>query len=328
MFFYAFYLHSVFLFAEPIPYDPFLNAEPGKIVRVTPDYWKGKLHWPGEVLKVVVLDVWQGDAIFIRTPDDYRVLIDGGQNASPFSSFDAGYDVVIPYLEVIEKINSIDTLVMTHPHNDHVGGLLAVLKHIKVKEVLDPGMDYPSGTYDQFLALIEEHNITYRIVRDGEVLHWGKKVRVITFGPVRIYHGTNSDPNNNSIVLKLIYKRISFLFTGDCEEASEIDMVNKYGENLRSFFLKAPHHGSATSIVDEFLDAVSPRYAFISVGKHNKFGHPSPRTIEKYMKRGIEVYRTDLQGTIVILTDGVHYSVETKYTKWLRKYSMNPYRKK
>lgn len=294
--------------------DPFLCAEPGRLVQVAPDFFKDK-----KVLRVVFLDVWQGDAIFIRTPDDYRVLIDGGQNASQYSLFDAGYQVVVPYLQQVEKIDHINTVVMTHPHNDHVGGLLAVLSEFKVDEVLDPGMVYPSETYMRFLELIESKKIKYRVMRDGEVLHWGKVVRVFTFGPVKLYHGTNSDPNNNSIVIKLIYKRMSILFTGDIEEPAEIDIYKRYDGNLEAFVLKVPHHGSDTSIVDEFLDAVHPVFAIISVGRRNKFGHPSPRTLEKYAARGVKVYRTDLQGTIILLTDGVHFSIEAVRNRWLFK---------
>ncbi|MBN2381300.1 MBL fold metallo-hydrolase [bacterium] len=262
-------------------------------------------------LSVVFFNVYQGDATLISTPSGKHILIDGGQGANKYVQFDGGLHVIVPYLKK-HNITKLDQLVMTHPHADHLGGLMAVLDEIAVDEVLDPGMTYGSELYKRFLLTIERKNITWTEARAGMVLDWGPEIQAQVLSPKRIYRGTHSDPNNNSIVIKMIYQATHFLFTGDIESEVEDDLLI-YRKQLRSNVLKVPHHGGEFSSTLSFVELIRPDIAVISCGKNNKFGHPHPKTLETYRSIGSRILRTDLCGTVTMISDGheISFSTET-----------------
>lgn len=259
-----------------------------------------------ELLRVVFLDVGQGDAALITTPGGKVILVDGGNGRSRYSSYDAGARVILPYLK-LRGIKKIDVMIASHPHADHIGGLIAVLKALPVGKVYDVGIDYPSPVYEAFLKAIDENGAEYNLLKADDNLVFDTYVKVEVFGPQRKYRNVN----DNSITFKLTYKTISFLFTGDIERHAEEDIVYKYGPQIQSFVIKVPHHGSTTSILPDFLDLVSPTYAVISVGRRNKFGHPHQKTLDEYLDRNVIIYRTDYQGNVEFRTDGVHYAIKT-----------------
>jgi competence protein ComEC len=261
-------------------------------------------------LVVTFLDVWQGDAAFIRTPGGRTMLIDGGNRGNEYSAFDGGLDVIIPFLETY-GIEQLDLVVGTHPHNDHIGGLVSVLERIPVKRYMDPGMTYTSETYLRLMELVEEKGIEYSIGKRGEVVPLDPAVQLQVLGPKSIHTRTFSDVNNASLVLRLVYRRVSFLFAADIEIEAERDLI-AFGAGLRSTFLKIPHHGSDTSSSELFRRRVQPAAGIISVGAHNKFGHPSVKVINAYRKAGTRIYRTDYHGNITVVTDGSAYTILTE----------------
>ncbi|MDI6703920.1 MAG: ComEC/Rec2 family competence protein [bacterium] len=261
-----------------------------------------------DLLRVTFIDVWQGDSILIEVPGGEKILIDAGRKGTEDFPFDAGEERVLPLLQD-KKIKHLSHVILTHPHSDHVGGLIAVLKNIKVSQVLDPGIPHPTPVYEEFLKLIEEKDIPYRIIRRGDDLSFGENIEVTVLNPPRDLYEGESMANNNSLVIKMKYGDISFLFTGDIEEEQLEELITIYGEGLKSEILKVPHHGSVDGNPLNFIEIVSPEVAIISCGSGNRFGHPHKETLERYKRQGSKIYRTDLDGNIEVSTDGVRYWV-------------------
>ncbi len=254
-------------------------------------------------LTVTVLDVGQGDSILIETPSQKRMLIDAGEAK-------AGERVVVPFLRK-KGIRKLDMVVLTHPHEDHVGGLPYVLEKIKVDRVLDAGVAYNSLAYKRSLNLINKNKIKYHVARAGERINMGKETIINILHPNDDFLLENENINNASIVVKLMYKNFSMLFTGDNEEEGEEEILNLFPQAaLRSQILKAGHHGSRTSTSNDFLAAVDPPVTIISCGNLNKFRHPNKSTLDKLNEKNIKVYRTDINGAVVIKSDGNTYSIE------------------
>ncbi|MFA4967218.1 MAG: DNA internalization-related competence protein ComEC/Rec2 [Candidatus Margulisiibacteriota bacterium] len=259
----------------------------------------------GKELRISVIDVGQGDSIFVESPSGKNMLIDGGPK---YKKSDAGRKFVLPFLHS-RGINKIDVLVLTHPHDDHVGGLPSVLKDLPVGLVLDSGQPHTSRTYLNFLKIIDSKNIPYKVARRGLSLDLGGGVKGNVLNPADPFI-EESALNNNSIVIRLVYGKIAIMLTGDMEKEGEQRVLRYFSTGLRSDILKAGHHGSRTSSSIPFLEGVKPEAALISVGIKNKFHHPHPSTIKKFEELGIKIYRTDLNGTITVKTDGEKYSIE------------------
>ena len=266
-----------------------------------------QVFYPTDNLKVNYINVGQGDCILIEAPNKINILIDGG--GTPQSDFDVGSKIVIPYLRR-KGINEIDLLIVTHPHLDHLEGLLPVLKEFRVDMVLDSGVMCDSSEYKEFISLILKKGIPYHKAKAGDNFIFNNNLEIFLLNP--LYDSDfyeESDFNNASIVVKLFYKNADFLFTGDVEEATEKKLL-VWQNILQSDILKVGHHGSATSTSIEFLDKVDPGIAVITVGK-NHFGHPSQKIIERLEDRDIQIYRTDEDGTIIIRTNGQEYWIRT-----------------
>ena len=259
----------------------------------------GKLH-------IDMIDVGQGDSILIITPIGYTLLIDGGE-----SYF--GRKRVLPFLKKM-GIDRINHLILSHSHIDHLGGVIPILKKIKVDNIYDSGFPATPITYRKFLRLVKRLGIDYHLGRDQTTIE-GCGVKLYFLHPDKniLAYGTRSDPNNNSSVLKLEYNKFSMLFTGDIEADSERRLVKLHKKEINSTILKAPHHGGGFSSTMPFLRGVSPEVVLISVGYHNMFGHPSPKSLKKYKKIGAKVYRTDQSGTISITSDGLTYTIAEEF---------------
>jgi competence protein ComEC len=264
--------------------------------------WIAALQMPDGRLHVHFLDVGQGDAIFIQCPNGQQILVDGGPEPSVLLSH---LGQRMPFWD-----HSLDLVVLTHPEVDHVGGLVDVLQRYDVGLVMDSGQECASATCEAWKALIEEKGIPYRRAQAGMSLELGQGVRLdVLHPPAELLRNSASDINNNSVVLRLTYGRSSTLLTGDVQwEAEEVLLAS--GQPLSSLVLKVPHHGGDTSLAVPFLEAVSSEVAIISVGADNSFGHPSAITLEKL--EDVPTYRTDLDGSIEMVTDGSVYSVQPR----------------
>jgi len=260
--------------------------------------WSVALTTPDDKLHVSFLDVGQGDAILIQTPDGQDILIDGGPDPQKIN------------LELSKKLpfwdRTIDLVVCTQPQADHVTGLVEVLQRYKVRQVLEPGVSYDSAIYQEWLSLIEDKEIEYNIARARQEIDLGNGIEIEVLNPPEdLFEGTSHDVDNNGVVLKLTWGKVSFLFTADIREEIEFELIGQRA-NLKSTVLKVAHHGSKTSTTSQFLAAVDPEVAVISVGADNPFGHPSPEVVERLIDKLGEdnVYRTDEDGTIEFITDG------------------------
>jgi competence protein ComEC len=264
--------------------------------------WVAALQMPDGQLHVHVLDVGQGDAIFIQCPNGQQILVDGGPEPSVLLS---RLGERMPFWD-----HSLDLVVLTHAEVDHVGGLLEVLQRYDVGLVMDSGQECASATCEAWRTLIEDKGLPYRKVEEGMQITLGEDLRLdVLHPPAELMTGTSSDTNNNSVVLRLEYGRFTMLLTGDVQWEAE-EMLLASGQVLHSLVLKVPHHGADTSLTVPFLEAVSPEIAVISVGAENNFGHPSADTLDRL--RAIPTYRTDLDGSIEVVTDGTSYGVHTQ----------------
>lgn len=244
-------------------------------------------------LKIYFLDVGQGDAIFIESPTGNQILIDGGPDSK-----------VINELSQIMPVGdrSIDLVVLTHPDADHVNGLVNVLERYDVAGILENPISHSGSGYAEWNRLKAEAEISN--ARSGQMIDLGGGAAILVIYP---YVGSlpKRQANNNSIVAKLIYGEYSVLLPGDIEALVEKELAVRSPE-IDSDFLKIPHHGSKTSTSEEFLNAATPETAFISVGADNRYGHPHPTVLDRLDKRGIKYYRTDTDGRIKLILDGVN----------------------
>ena len=246
-------------------------------------------------LQVRYFDVGQADAELIQFPGGSNVLIDAGTSSTE--------DELIETLRSL-GVETLDLVVATHPHADHIGGMAAVIEAFDVGGVVMPRVsdsDTPTTkTYEDLLESIAEKGLSAAPAEPGAELFSEDGAALTVLAPNGEDYG---DLNNYSVVLRLTFGEDAFLFTGDAEEESEEEMLNA-GFDLSAAVLKCGHHGSETSTSQPFLDAVKPRYAVISCGADNDYGHPDAVTLEKLSAAGVEVFRTDLQGTILAVSDG------------------------
>jgi len=260
--------------------------------------WKDVLT--PQALELLVMDVGQGDAAIIHTPNGKTIVVDAGLK---FSGRDMGQDVLSPYLRQ-RNWNFIDLLVLTHPHNDHIGGAEYLLNHHPVKRILMQAVSYDSYTYRKLLITIDSLKIPVEHAFAGKIDSATAPAYIRVMGPKQFSSlDQPSNINNVSIVFQLFYGGTTVLFTGDAEQEVERDQL-LLGSLLKSDLIKAPHHGSRTSSSVSYLDLVQPHASLISLGAGNKYRHPAPVTLKHYHERNILVRRTDLEGAIYYLSDG------------------------
>jgi len=257
-----------------------------------------------QTLTVLFVDVGQGDCIIIHSPGGRSLLIDGGgRRGSSTAPAEVGRWIIVPAL-YRQGIRRLDGIIATHPHDDHVGGLDEVIAQVPVEMVLDSGQPHPTPSYERLLGQVKARNVPFFRARPGQVFNLGAGVRAEVLHPSPPFlQGTGDDLNNNSIVVRLTYGQVSFLFTGDLQQEGEEALLADFPD-LASTVLKVAHHGSVDATSEEFLRAVRPAWAVISVGRRNPFGHPHEELLARLNSMRIRVFRTDIMGTIVMSTDG------------------------
>ncbi len=254
-------------------------------------------------LLVDFINVGQGDSILIRTPRGRNFLIDGGMQIPFAQAKKENRELSLNYLRKL-GIRKLDGLVVTHFHNDHLGGVVPVLKQTEVAKVWDPGNIFNTQIYKDYIDLCEKKRFLRVITKAGTVLDWGDELFVMALHPTEIGKSEEfSAINNTSITLLIRYGKFSMILAGDIEDDAEKE-VARYGKALKSQIMKLPHHGSETSINKNFIDYVSPGIGVILVGRGNPFGHPSPPALNLYNRRGVQLYRSDHHGTIRLSIGG------------------------
>ena len=249
----------------------------------------------GSYFEIHFIDVGQADAELIIC-DDHAMWVDGGYKSDS--------SLIYSYLKK-ENITELDYIICSHPHEDHVGGLAGALNYAKAKNALCPVDSYDSDGFNDFKKYLDNQGVEITKPAVGESFSLGNST-VSVLGPT-----INGSGNNNSLVLRVVYGQTSFLLTGDAEFEEEQYMLNS-GQELSSTVLKVGHHGSDSSTSAQFLNAVMPQYAVISVGTDNAYGHPSQTVLDNFKQFNVDVFRTDLQGDVICSSNGqsVSFTVE------------------
>lgn len=249
---------------------------------------------PDGLLRAYFFDVGQGDAILLAGPD-FTILVDAGRHDR---------NDVVGHLRAA-GVTEIDLLIGTHPHADHIGQFPQVLENFPVREVWLSGDEHTSRTFERAIDAVLASEAGYHEPRTGEVLHIGS-ARVEVLNPTRL----TGDFHDGCVAVRVIYGDIAFMLTGDVERPIERQMI-QMGLPLRSQILKLGHHGSTTSTSVEFLTEVQPMVAIYSAGEGNTYGHPHREVLQRMQQYNVPVYGTDRDGTIVVLTDGRQFDIET-----------------
>jgi len=248
---------------------------------------------PSPYFQIHFLDVGQGDAVLIQTPDGYEVLIDGGKSS-----------VVLQQLASVQAWNDrdLDVVIATHPDTDHVGGLVDVLRRYKVDMILQTEVrsDTPAAT--AFLAALTVENAVEKYAQAGQVIQIGASTTIEVLSPAS--ETTNWASNVASVVVRVTYGDTAFMLTGDAPVGVEDYLVGAYGSGLQSHVLKLGHHGSKTSTSELFLDTVQPQYAVVSAGIDNSYGHPDQSVMQRIFDRDIQTSHTGIDGTVTYYSDG------------------------
>ncbi|MFY9720165.1 MAG: ComEC/Rec2 family competence protein, partial [Candidatus Cybelea sp.] len=264
-------------------------------------------------LRVTVLDVGQADAIVIETPRGRALLVDAGGRLERGATGDdsvaerVGERIVVPFL-LRRGIHALDALILSHPHGDHAGGVAPVLRHLRVAQLDDGGQRYSGHAYLDAIATAQSESVPVLYPRAGMRWRTDDGLTLTFIGPSLPFIGGRNAINSNSIAFLLEYRHFRMLFTGDAGSDSEGRFLRE-GIDLRADVLKVGHHGSAYGSSSQFVAAVAPRYAIVSVGRHNLFGHPASSTLATLRRCGARIYRTDENGAVTVVTDGTHTAV-------------------
>jgi len=255
------------------------------------------------LLKIHFFDIGQGDAIFIETPSGYQILIDGGPDNRVLQRLGE----VMPFYD-----KDIDVVVVSHPHADHIAGLISVLDKYEVANVFEAEEDYNSSEFKAWEGAIKEEGANEIEAITGKIIDFGDGVILEFLHPFESFVGAETDkPHDDVVVAILRYNNFELMLTGDMEARIERRLIMA-GYNLDSDVLKVGHHGSKTSSSEEFLSAISPEVAIIQVGEKNRYGLPTPEILKRFDDYDIKYYRNDLNGDIKLTSDGINYLISTQ----------------
>lgn len=250
-------------------------------------------------MQVTFLDVGQGDAIHIQTPNNRHLLVDAGR-WSPMSN--SGERVLLPYFNHL-GIDHLDAVILSHPHADHIGGMPELIENLSIGRIYQADYPYDSQLYHRYMYLAEQHQIPVHYATSGSMIDADPDIRIFVLGPD---DGAPRDrnPNNHSVAFKLVHGNNHLLFTGDAEVNQERQLANRYGDFLRSDLYKAGHHASNTSSNDFFMQYVEPDITVASLAFRNVFGHPGTQAVERIHQFSNRQKYTSLSGGIIFKSDG------------------------
>lgn len=256
-----------------------------------------RAHKPPAELEVHFIDVGQGNATLIRTPDGKNMLIDAGSNEEEA--------VLIDYLKH-QGIQQLDIVIATHPDEDHIGGMDAVIKKYEIGTFYLPDKTHTTASFGAMTAMLQKHHVLTKEAIAKDEIALSDTVQLLILNPQK-----KAYPNNNaySIACKLTYGETSFLFTGDIEAINEYAMISTFGDALRSQVLQLSHHGSSSANSPDFIRAVAPIAAVVSCGYQNDYKHPNTSVLDTLQNLNVPLYRTDFQGNLVFFSDGQNISV-------------------
>lgn len=274
-------------------------------------YWH-HLRFGRNDMRVTAIDVGQGSANLLQLPDGYTILVDGG-GFSDNTLFDVGERILAPLLWR-QKIKQVDLVVLSHPNSDHLNGLLYILKEFKVTEVWSNHQPAPTLGYRKWSTFLENSPIRHTAFESLPIQQERHGATFYILSPPPDFRDQAAalwqDCNNSSLVLRVCFGEVSFLFTGDITAAAEAELVKRHGNDmLGSTVLMVPHHGSRSSSTHVFLRAVEPKEAIVSCGWHNRFGFPHQQVLQRLAHIKTGIWRTDCSGAIQIVTDGCSYHV-------------------
>ena len=249
-------------------------------------------------LELTVFDVGQGDAALVSTPTGSHFLIDAGRWQPDYNS--AKY-VIIPHLKA-EGITKLDGVFLSHPHADHIGGILELIRNFPIDTIYNSGMEYESQLYQTYLREAANHQIPIRSLKAGDQIILDPSILMFAYGPEKAV--SSSNVNNHSLILELIYGETEFLFMGDAEESQERRLTRNYPELLDTDFLKVPHHGSKTSSTSILLNKTTADIGIVSLAKQNRFGHPNKKAVMRLRNHIPKIYFTSLKGAVQFYSDG------------------------
>lgn len=247
---------------------------------------------------VTILDVGQGDATFLQTPNGKNILIDAGV-WSPGSN--SGKQILLPFFKE-NNIQKLDAIFLSHPHADHIGGINDLINETEIDTIYNSGFEYESNLYRNYIKLAKSREIPVVSLKAGTKVYLDENLLILVLGPEK--GKFNNDPNQHSLVLNIIHGENEFLFTGDAGEDQERRLVENYGHLLDTDFLKVGHHGSKTSSELFFLKEVTPDIAVVSVAEQNRFGHPHPEAVERLESTQSEIYYTSRDKALIFESDG------------------------
>ena len=249
-----------------------------------------------------VIDVGQADSILITTPSNKNMLIDGGDEDSA--------KIIKSYLKN-KKVKNLDVVIATHPDSDHIGSLDYIIDNFDVEKIYMPNQTTDSECYINLIDSCNKKNLKVNYLSKDDAFNLDHSTNIYVLSPSYITDNNNS----NSIVLNISYKNNNFLFTGDCEESNEMDMINSY--NLEDIdFLKVAHHGSYTASSLAFLEETTPDIAVISCGYKNSYGHPHKSTLDNLESVDAKIFRTDQNGSMQFYSDGEKIYSKVKYKEY------------
>lgn len=251
-------------------------------------------------LHITIFDVGQGDAALIKSPNGKYILIDAGV-WSP--SYNSGSAIIIPHLKAA-GINKLDAIILSHPHADHIGGILSLIEEVEIDTIYNSGYVYGSRLYERYIQEAQTKKIPLVPLKAGDYLNLDPALLLLVLGPEG--GRFNDDPNQHSVIINMIYRETEILFTGDAGENQELRLIENYGDLLDTDVLKVGHHGSRTSSEFEFLALVTPNISVVSLAEKNKFKHPHHEAVHRIQATGTALYFTSRDKALHFVSDGTN----------------------